>query len=351
MTKPLLIYGATGYTGRLIVDEALARGMRPILSGRSAELVRALAAEHGLEARPAALDDAAALASAMTGVGAVLHCAGPFGQTVRPMLEACLIHGVHYLDITGELGVFERVAAANARAIARGITLLPGVGFDVVPTDCIAAHLKRRLPTATRLDLAISGGTGPSRGTALTVIEGLGFGGAVRRHGRITSVPIAWRTRMVDFGDRERLSVTIPWGDVSTAWYSTAIPDITVYMATTTLGLLKMRLMRFLGPLLGAAKVKRFLRARAKRGPAGPRPEALARTKSHVWGEAADAAGTVVRARLVAPSGYSLTAITAVRAASRVLEGGVATGFLTPSKAFGPDFILEVPGAHREDLL
>lgn len=350
MTKPLLIYGATGYTGRLIVEETLARGLRPILSGRSAELVRTLAATHDLEARPAALDDVAALAAAMQGVGAVLHCAGPFGQTVRPMLDACLAHRVHYLDITGELGVFERVAAASARAATRGITLLPGVGFDVVPTDCIAAHLKRRLPTATQLDLAISGGTGPSRGTALTVIEGLGLGGAVRRSGRIIPVPSAWRTRMVDFGSRERLCVTIPWGDISTAWHSTAIPNITVYMATSSSGLLMMRLTRLLGPLLGKAKVKRFLRARVRRGPAGPGPESLARTKSYVWGEAVDAAGAVVRARLVGPSGYSLTAITAVRAAMRVLNGGVATGFVTPSKAFGPDFILEVPGTSREDL-
>jgi short subunit dehydrogenase-like uncharacterized protein len=165
MAKPLLIYGVTGYTGRLVLDEALARGLRPILSGRSAGPVQELAAKHGLEARPAALTDVAAMTRALDGVGAVLHCAGPFMHTAGPMLEACLASGAHYLDITGEIAVFEAMAAAHERAVKAGIAVIPGVGFDVVPTDCLAAHLKRRLPTATALELAFSGGTGPSHGT------------------------------------------------------------------------------------------------------------------------------------------------------------------------------------------
>lgn len=350
MTRPLLIYGATGYTGRLIVAEALRRGLRPILSGRSAAAVRALADEHGLEARPAALDDAAALQGALAGMGAVLHCAGPFVHTVAPMLEACLAAGAHYLDITGEIAVFERLAREDARARGRGVVLLPGVGFDVVPTDCLAAHLHRRLPTATALELAFSGGTGPSHGTAATVIEGLGQGGAIRRGGRIVPVPTAWRVREVAFADKARPCVSIPWGDVSTAFHSTGIPDIVTYMATTPAGLRSMRLMRLAEPLLRARAVKRFLLGRLKQRPAGPGPETLARTRSQVWGEARDAAGGLVRARLTAPNGYALTALAAVRAAERVLAGGVAPGFQTPSRAFGADFILEIPGTVREDV-
>lgn len=346
----LLIYGANGYTGRLVVAEARARGLTPILSGRNAAAVRALAAEHGLEARPADLGDAAAMDAALRDVRVVLHCAGPFQHTVRAMTAACLRNGVHYLDITGEIAVFERVARLDAEAKARGITMIPGVGFDVVPTDCLAAHLKSRLPSATELTLAFVGGTGPSQGTALTVVEGLGQGGAIRSGGRITPVSVAWRTRTIDFGDKARLCVTIPWGDVSTAFHSTGIPNIITYMSTSASAVRWLRVSRLLGPVLRTRWVRNLAAGRVRRGPAGPSPESLARTRSRVWGEARDAEGRVVRARLTAPSGYLLTAQTAVRAAERLLAGGVPTGFLTPSRAFGADFILTVPETAREDL-
>ncbi|MFN0099576.1 MAG: saccharopine dehydrogenase family protein [Gemmatimonadaceae bacterium] len=350
MSGALLVYGANGYTGRLIVAECLARGVRPILSGRSAAAINGMAATSGLESRPVALDDPRALAETLRGVGAVLHCAGPFIHTAGPMLEACLANRVHYLDITGEIAVFEQVAALHERAESAGVTLLPGVGFDVVPTDCLAAHLKRRLPSATSLTLAFSGGTPPSQGTALTVIEGLGSGGAIRRDGRITGVPVAWRTRVVDFGVRERLCVTIPWGDVSTAFYSTRIPNIETYMATSAQSVRLLRLSRYLGPVLASGPVKRLLAARVKKGPAGPSPEALASRQSHVWGEVRDGAGLSARSRLTAPNGYALTALSSVRAAVRVLGGGAPAGFLTPSMAFGADFVLEIPGTTREDI-
>jgi len=350
MTPPLLLYGANGYTGRLVLTEALARGVRPILAGRNGDALRTLAAPHGLEVRVAALDDAAAMRTALAGTGAVLHCAGPFIHTAAPMLEACLAARVPYLDITGEIAVFEAMAAADARAKAAGIAVIPGVGFDVVPTDCLAAHLKARLSGATTLELAFSGGTGPSHGTAATVIEGMGQGGAVRRGGRITRVPTAWRTRRVEFADKPRLCVTIPWGDVSTAFHSTGIPDITTYMATTPQGLRSLRLMRLAEPLLRTGFVKGFLRQQLAKRPAGPSAESLGRTRSQVWGEVTDAAGRSVRARLSAPTGYALTAMSAVRAAERVLAGGMPAGFLTPSRAFGTDFILTLPDTVREDL-
>lgn len=350
MSKPLMIYGVTGYTGRLVLQEALACGLRPILAGRSASAVQELAATHELEARAFSLEDAEAVRKGLEGVGAVLHCAGPFMRTARPMLDGCLATGAHYLDITGEIAVFEAMVAADARAKQAGITVLPGVGFDVVPTDCLAAHLKRRLPTATSLELAFSGGTGPSHGTAATVVEGLGLGGAIRRGGRIKGVPTAWRTRTIEFADKSRLCVTIPWGDISTAYQSTGIPDITTYMSTTPSGLRSMRVMRLLEPVLRSRTVKDFLLKRLKARPAGPSASALERTKSQVYGEARDAAGTVVRSRLTAATGYTLTAMAGVRAAARVLAGETPAGFLTPSKAFGADFILDIPGTVREDL-
>src|SRR5690349_7320518 len=195
MTAPLLIYGITGYTAKLILDEALARGLRPIVAGRSRGPVEAIAAAHGLESRVASLDDPRAMAAMLDGVGAVLHCAGPFHRTATAMLDACLAAKAHYLDITGEIAVFEQMAAADARAKARGITVMPGTGFDVVPTDCLAAHLKRRMPGAQSITLAFVGGGSLSHGTAMTMIDGLGEPGMARIDGRITPVPPAWQVR------------------------------------------------------------------------------------------------------------------------------------------------------------
>jgi short subunit dehydrogenase-like uncharacterized protein len=132
---PLLIYGAYGYTGRLVVSEARAAGLRPVLAGRDASALAAMAGPLGLDHRATSLDDQGGLDTALEGARVVLHCAGPFVQTSRAMVDACLRRGVHYLDVTGELAVFEAIAARDAEARACGVTLLPGVGFDVVPSD------------------------------------------------------------------------------------------------------------------------------------------------------------------------------------------------------------------------
>lgn len=346
----LLIYGANGYTGRLIVPVAIARGLRPILAGRDATALRSLAAEHGLEARPFALDDAATIDRALIGVSVVLHCAGPFSKTSRAMVDACLRAGAHYLDITGEIPVFEACAARDAEARARGVVLLPGVGFDVVPSDCLAAHLHRRLPDATELVLAFRTVGGISRGTALTMIENLGKSGAIRRDGHITAVPPAFDARMIPFTDEATLAVTIPWGDVSTAFHSTSIPDVRVYTAMPSSQHRFLRLSRSLGWLLQSEFVQRRLSSRVRAGRAGPSDAARARGGSIFWGEARNAVGAVVTSRLRGPEGYTLTADTAVRCAQRVLAGNAPIGFQTPSRAFGADFVLEADGVSREDL-
>jgi short subunit dehydrogenase-like uncharacterized protein len=245
-----MIYGATGFTGSLIAREAARRGMGPILAGRSVEAVAALATELGLEHRVFALDSSSAVGDGIRGIHTVLHCAGPFSQTSRPMADACLKCGTHYLDITGEEQVFEALAARDAEARAAKVVLMPGVGFDVVPTDCLAAHLKRRLPTATRLALGFQGGDHMSRGTALTVLESLPHGGLVRENGILKRVPAAWRTRVIDFGNGPVKAITIPWGDVATAFYSTGIPNIEFYMAAPWGTRMLARLSRYFGPLL-----------------------------------------------------------------------------------------------------
>jgi short subunit dehydrogenase-like uncharacterized protein len=350
MTTPYLIYGANGYTGELIAREAVRRGQRPVLAGRNAEAVRALGTELGLDHRAFSLDVARAADEALSGMKAVLHCAGPFVRTSTPMADACLRTKAHYLDVTGEIDVFERLAARHAEAAAAGVMLLPGVGFDVVPSDCLAAHLKRRLPSATRLVLAIHSVGGLSRGTATTMVENLHRGGLIRRDGVLTPVPAGWKTRKIDFGRGPRTVVSIPWGDVSTAYYSTEIPNIEVYTTATWPLRLAMKASRLLRPLLASPAVQSFLMRRVRAGAPGPTAEQRARGRTVLWGEVTDKAGGRAVSRLHGPEGYTFTTLTALAAVEKVLSGSAPPGFQTPAKAYGPDFVLGIEGVKREDL-
>lgn len=343
-----MIYGANGYTGELIAREAARRGMRPILAGRSAAAIVPLAEDLGLDHRVVALEDATALDDALGAVRVVLHCAGPFARTSRPMVEACLRKRVHYLDITGEVEVFEACAARTAAARAAGVMLLPGTGFDVAPSDCLAAHLKLRLPTATHLALGFQVAASVSRGTATTAVENIHRGGLVRCDGALTRVPAGYKTRVIDFGRGPATAVTIPWGDVSTAFHSTGIPNVEVYMAANAEARAMLLFARVAGPLLGTPPLQRLLKAAIRRAPRGPSADQRAAARSHLWGEARDSDRTVV-SRLQAPESYALTVQTALAAVGKVRAGAARPGFQTPSLAFGPGFILEIEGVTRTD--
>lgn len=350
MLSNFLLYGANGYTGALIARMAVERGLKPILAGRDRLKIERSAAQLGLEHRIFALEDTVALDAAVQSVAVVLHCAGPFSHTSEPMAAACLRTKRHYLDITGEVAVFEALAARDREARDAGVMLLPGVGFDVVPSDCLAAHLKSRLPSATKLSLAIQGLGRISHGTATTMLENIDRGGLIRRDGRLTPVPAAWKTLEIDFGRGLVKATTIPWGDVSTAFYSTGIPNIEVYAAVPASTRWMMIASRALGWLLSAASVQTFLKRRIKAQPPGPTDAERARGKSFVWGEVLDDGGQRKRALLRCPEGYTLTALTALGIVERVLAGKFSTGFQTPSRAYGADFILGIEGVARKDL-
>ncbi|MES1244972.1 MAG: saccharopine dehydrogenase NADP-binding domain-containing protein [Acidobacteriota bacterium] len=341
-----MIYGANGYTGELAAREAARRGLKPILAGRNPEAVGRLASELGLEQRVFSLEE-----PKLEGMSAVLHCAGPFVRTSRPMVEACLAAGAHYLDITGEIAVFEKVLALGGKAEKAGVALLPGVGFDVVPSDCLAARLAAALPDATELTLAFASTKGSiSRGTMKTMIESFPAAGAVRRDGRIVPVPVAFDAREIDFPGGRRWAMTIPWGDVSTAWWSTGIPNIRVYTGTPPKTIRKMRRLNPFLPLLGWKPLKRFLQRQVEKRVTGPSEEIRRTSRVELWGEARNASGRSVTATLVTPEAYHLTAVTAVESAERAARGEVPPGAWTPSKAFGKDYVLGFPGVVAADI-
>jgi short subunit dehydrogenase-like uncharacterized protein len=347
----ILLYGANGYTGELVARRAAARGLPPsrlLLAGRRAEALAPLATELGFEQRTFALERPDEIDRALRGVTVVLSCAGPFAHTAKPLADACLRARAHYLDITGEVAVFQALWARDAEARAAGVMLLPGAGFDVVPSDCLAAHLAARLPSATHLRLAFRAGH-MSRGTALTAIEGVGQGGLVRRAGVLVRVPVAHATIKVDFGDGPVAAVAIPWGDVFTAYVTTGIPNIEVFTAVPPLTRTMLRATRFLARLLATAPVQRFLRAGARAGSRGPSERQRLTGQSRLWGEARDDAGRSVVSRLQTPDPYQLTAILALDLAERALAGDARPGYQTPARAYGKDFVLGFPGVSRQD--
>ena len=345
MSKPWMIYGANGYTGELIAREAVRRGLSPMLAGRSEEKIAALAAELGLEHRRFSLENGAELRQGLAGMALVLHCAGPFSATARPMMEACIQQGVHYLDITGEIAVFELAHRLGEEARQARVLLCPGVGFDVVPTDCLAMALKEALPDATRLALGFDSRGGMSPGTARTSVEGLAQGGRIRREGRLVPVPLAWRTRRIDFGDGEKLAMTIPWGDVSTAWYSTSTQDIEVYLPASPKLVARLKRMNWIRPLLGLGPVQSWLKRRIGKSVQGPGEEQRAHTPTFVWGEASNPKGRVVTGRIKVANGYDVTVHASLGIAERVLGMQWVAGHLTPSQLMGQEFIEQLPGS------
>jgi short subunit dehydrogenase-like uncharacterized protein len=337
------VYGANGYTGRRIAAEAAARGLHPTLAGRDASKIEPLAAELNCESRVFSLTTPAEIARHLEGVVAVLHCAGPFSATAQPMMEGCLAAGVHYLDITGEIDVIESAAGRHDRAVAAGISLLPAVGMDVVPSDCLSARLAQMLPNAVKLELAFAGMLSVSHGTAATIWENVGQGGRIRRAGQIVRVPVAWKTQEIPFHRGRQWAMTIPWGDVASAFHTTGIPDIEVYAAMPATQLKVLRGFRWLAPLAGWKPVQAVGRWWIDRRVQGPDSDELRQGRTEFWGRVTDAAGQSLEATLETPNGYALTVHASLAILQQVLAGRIRSGFSTPALALGGAFIETLP--------
>jgi short subunit dehydrogenase-like uncharacterized protein len=346
-----LLYGSTGFVGDAIARLAVQSGLQPVLAGRNANKLKAQAMELGVQYRVFSLEDATALDQALKEVSVVLHCAGPYLYTFKSMLEGCLRTGVHYLDITGEMPAYEGLAARDAEAKAHGVMLLPGVGFDVVPTDCLALHLKQRLPSATSLTLAFQG-QGPAGlppGTQRTAIEMIPYGSnLVRRNGRLEVSEQGLKTRQIDFGNGLITATRMTWGDVFTAYYSIGIPNIEDYLVLPEATRRQLAVLGYLSPLFKLAAIRNLLKRGVKPGPTA---DERARTVTNVGGEVTDDQGRRAVSRLNGPeAGMIWTARAALAVVKKVLAGSVSPGFQTPARAYGADFVLECEGVTREDL-
>jgi short subunit dehydrogenase-like uncharacterized protein len=344
-----LLYGANGYTGRLIAIMANQYGLQPILAGRNEIEIRRLAEQLHYPYRIVDLDNKEQLTKAVSEVPVVLHAAGPFHRTAKPMIDACLQTGTHYLDITGEIPVFEMAKNYHKEAKQSGIMVMPGVGFDVVPTDCLSLFLKNLLPDAIQLKLAFAsiGGT-LSHGTATTMAENLGEGSAARVNGKLVKTALGNKGMWVDFGEKKLFVMTIPWGDISTAYHTTGIQNIETFTGISPKIYRLLKLQPLFNWALKTPLVRNYTKKKINQRPAGPTDEARSKGKSLVWGEVQNASGKKIQARLSGPDGYTLTVHSSLIITRKVLGGNFKPGYQTPASAYGPDLILEVPGVHRE---
>ncbi|MFN8357086.1 MAG: saccharopine dehydrogenase NADP-binding domain-containing protein [Spirosomataceae bacterium] len=344
-----LLYGANGYTAQLIIEMAQDFGLEPVLAGRSEVKIKPLAQQYGLSYQIADLADTAALEALLQSFTVVLHCAGPFAHTALPMQQACLRTGTHYLDITGEIAVFEQGMRLHAQAKQAGVMLMSGTGFDVVPTDCMALFLKQQLPNANHLQLAfMTKGGNISHGTAKTAVESLGLPGYVRANGQLKEVPSAHKTLQVPFEDQRLTTcMAIPWGDISTAYYTTQIPNIETFMAVPSSAIWAAKLGNYMGGLLQSSFVQKQIHHYLDQKLTGPSTAARMAAHTLVWGKVRNEQGKSLTARLRCPEGYTLTAWMALHITKKVLNGHVEAGYQTPAKLYGADLVLEMPGTQR----
>jgi len=348
-TNTFLLYGANGYTGELIARYASQYNLQPVLAGRNVAALKALAEKLNMPYKVISLEDPAALDAALREVKVVMHAAGPFRYTAKQMVDACLRTGTHYLDINGDITVFEMVKQYDDAAKKAGILLLSGAGFDVVPTDCLALFLKNKLPDASSLKLAFATiGGAVSHGTGMSMVDKLGEGGAIRKNGKIVRTPLGQKGMWLNLGGNKLFVMTIPWGDISTAYVTTGIPDIEAYTGISPKVYRILKLQGLFNWLLRTSFIRNIIRNKMKKRPAGPSDEQREKAVGYVWGQAKNDAGKSVTALLTGGEGYSITFYACLIILRKISDGNFKTGYQTPASAYGEDLVMEIPGMKRE---
>lgn len=323
-----------------------------ILAGRNHQALQQQSAETGYPFEVVDIHETAKLKNLLSKAALIVHCGGPFRFTAKQMIDACIETQTHYTDITGEWQVFELLAGYDEAAKQAGIQIMPGTGFDVVPSDCLAVHLKKRLPSATHLQLAfamVPGGM--SRGTKKSMTESLGHGGVMRKNHLLVPFTLGKDVLDLDFGSFTAKTTRIQWGDISTAWRSTGIPTIEVFAGASSGSIRGLKISNGLGWLLRNRKVKNYLLKKIDRGSAGPSAEHLQTGKCYLRGQVWDDQGNTNVSLFNGPNAYALTAKTAALIAQKIMHGNFSSGYKTPAQQYGPDLVLEISHTVREDAV
>jgi short subunit dehydrogenase-like uncharacterized protein len=338
--KNWLLYGAYGYTGELIAREALLRGHKPVIAGRSKEKLATLAESLDLEYQVFDLKDSK-LEKTISEFDLVFHAAGPYIYTSAPMVEACLKTGTNYLDITGEIPVLENHFKLDEDFRQKEIALIPAVGFDVVPSDCLGKYVSEKIDNPTHLEIAFTMEGGISPGTLKTMLTHISKGILTRKNGELVKLPHGTKSLEVRFPDKIRKVVPTQWADIITSYISTEIPNITDYIAPPKKTL---ELMSAVNSVDG--DVQEWIERNVK----GPDEKTRTTAQSYLWARVSNDQGEEAEAWLETMDGYQLTAVAGVRSVEKVFKLR-PKGALTPALAFGKDFILELPNSQMFESL
>jgi short subunit dehydrogenase-like uncharacterized protein len=324
MTGPCtwMIYGANGYTGGLIAQHAVDRGHQPVLAGRNGPEVSALAGRLGLPHRVVDSNDAAALQGALFDVDLLLNAVGPFLHTAVTLSEACLSVGIHYLDLSNELQVFRALYGLDDRARRAGICIMPGVGFGVVATNCLARYVSEAVGGAEYLEVATRiASAHPGPGAVATMQENLPFGGWVRRSGHLVAQELFTGVTTLEFPDGPCEAMPVPTGDLEAAFHATGASNVTAYAVS---------------PPTPDPSQTEIAGAQVQR--------------SFGWARATSSDGATSTALLQTGDSYAFTPAASIRSVEETLKGS-HLGALSPASAFGPDFAFSIVDTARIDIV
>lgn len=344
----IIIYGAYGYTGELIALEFINKNYKILLAGRNEDKLKALSLKTGFDYSTGDLNNKTQINELFSQAYLVINAAGPFINTCVQVVEACIESKTHYIDINGDIKVFELIKTYNQKALNTGIMLLPGTGFDVVPSDCLAVKLKKLMPDAINLNIAFATiGGGVSHGTALTVAGRLGEYALKRENGKLKPVLMGKHSMWVDFGIMKKFVMSISWGDVSTAHFSTGIENIETFMAVKpkVYNLLKFQIA--VNWLLRTKVVKNILRKNIDKNISGPNEESRKKGFSLFWAETQNNEGKTHTLKLKTLEGYTLTAKASVLIAKKITDNSFKPGYQTPASTYGENLIFEIEGTEE----
>ena len=347
--KTWMLYGCTGYSGKLIAQEAHRRGLKPILAGRYASNTKTLAYELGLPYRVFDLSDPLKIKEGIENCFMLFNAAGPFSATGIAMLKACISTKTHYLSLAGDVPILQELHEYHGRAQKADIVLGVGLGFDVIPTDCIAAVLKEAMPDATHLTLGFDGMKTMSAGSTKEFLESLAEPFWARRNGKL--VPFKMQSKKQRFGDEEKLAMTLVWGDAVSAFYSTGIPNIDIYVPASRTVVAVMRALYILRPLFQSPVVRHWLNNLIDKWVDGPTDWARRSGVTNLFGEVQNSQGKRERVTLKTASEYELTYLGALHDIEHVLKHTPPGGYYTPSQLLGARATEEIDGSTKIEFV
>jgi saccharopine dehydrogenase (NAD+, L-lysine-forming) len=340
--KPILLYGATGFSGSRIAKRLVGAGVDVILSGRNPSKLERIGKQLGMPWQPLSLSNSSQLADLLSQCSLVFNMAGPYRQTAEPVIEAALSSGRHYLDLAGEWPVFQKAIALDQKAKQANSMLMPGVGFTIAVSDCLLVMAAERFAATKCLRLAISSPDLVSSGTLKSMLGLVDPNVWVCLQGEMKEIPVGSLNHFFPFGPRYAKATAVNWPDVFTAHHSTGIPTIEAFAEVSLVSELLYQASGKLAPLLQLPPIQSGLQALSKFTPTAPKgSDASAGFILTV--EAIDRWRRSSYLSLRTRDGYTVTTDIACKIIELTMQGQVKSGFQTPAMVFGSDLIKDIP--------